>query len=86
MHIPQPGDIYRFTIPTDTLAGVSYDIGDRLELIEQTEQDPYGRKGKLCNWIVKCKHFTPPAEETTWSMIWYLIEHELIAYVEPNDA
>jgi hypothetical protein len=81
-NIPQSGDVYEVIRAFSTLAGVSYDLGDHMELIEPTGQSPYGHQSKICNWVVKCKYWTPPQPQTVWSMIWYLIDQGFIRKIE----
>lgn len=78
-HVPQPGDIYVVVRPFRTLGTKAdelegYVVGDKLVLHETTDRDPFGHKSKLGNWIVECKHYQPPSDESVWSMIWTLIE------------
>ena len=68
-----PGDIYEFTREYATLAGVSYDAGDQLEIVDRTTQAPH-RRASSQNFVVKCKHFT-----SVWSNIpWAISEGKLI--------
>lgn len=79
MHnIPEPGKIYEVVKPFRTMAGVDYKVGDHLELIEPTGRNPFGFQSKLCNWVVKCKHFSPPDDQTVWSGIYIMIENGTI--------
>lgn len=79
---PIPGDIYEFTVETRTAAGKVYNVGDRLELFEETGQAPFGYLSRISNWYVKCKYFMPPQPESVWSSIWNMIEFDLIRRVD----
>lgn len=63
----QPGDIYEFTREYATLAGVTYYIGDQLEILDGTTQAPHGRVSSQ-NFVVKCKHFTSVWSEIPWAI------------------
>ncbi len=78
MKLPKPGSILLVVQPFHTLAGVSYEKGDRLELIEPTGQAPFGFESNLGNWIVKCRYFTPPDPHSIWSGIWLMLEAGLV--------
>ena len=80
--IPKPGDIYEFIVPVEAGSGKEYEMGDRLELIKPTGLKPHDRESKICNWVVKCKYFSPPAPESVWASIWNMIEFEYIRKVE----
>lgn len=80
--IPKPGDKYKVICEFWAASGKHYDYGDVLELVEPTGQAPFNFQSAICNWIVKCPHFTPPAKECVWSSIWMLIEHRMIERVE----
>lgn len=56
--LPHVGDIYRFTVHCNTLANVSYQPGDTLEIIGRTVDAPHGLTSSLGNLRVKCKYFT----------------------------
>lgn len=84
MHVPQPGDIYAFTRPTITRAGKTYEAGDTLVLLEQTDEDPWGNRSHICSWRVKCRHFEPPAVESIWPTIWTMIEERKISWTGTN--
>lgn len=73
-NFPKSSKIYEIMVSFSTLAGVSYEIGDMLILIEPTTEAPFGRGSNLCNWVVKCKHFSPPDPHSIWSNIWMAIE------------
>jgi len=68
-----PGDIYEFTREYSTLAGVIYNVGDQVEILDRTTQAPH-RRASSQNFVVKCKHFT-----SVWSNIpWAVAEGRLI--------
>lgn len=83
-NIPEAGKVFVVKKPFSTLAEVSYETGDTLELIELTGMAPFGFQSKLCNWIVRCKHFCPPQKETVWSGIYFMIESGIL--VEEPDV
>lgn len=58
----------------DKARELSYQEGDILELVEPTGQAPFGYQSHLCNWTVKCKHFSPPQKESVWSAIWSMVD------------
>jgi hypothetical protein len=67
--LPQPGDVYVFTCPAITLAGVSYNIGDKLEIIERTTEAPHFRRSSLGNIVVRCKHFISVWTNIEWMIV-----------------
>jgi len=73
-NVPESGKVFIIKKPFSTLAGVSYEVGDVLKLVEPTGMSPFGFQSKICNWIVECKHFSPPQKETVWSGIYLMIE------------
>ena len=83
--IPKSGDILVVKIPFATAAGVEYEYGDRLELIEPTGQSPFGHNSAISNWVVKCKHFSPPAPQSVWASIWGLLEYRFLEILPRED-
>lgn len=73
-NVPEAGKIFEVVRPFNTIAGVSYQAGDTLELIEPTGQNPFGVKTYLPAWVVKCKFYSPPDKRTIWTSIWYMAE------------
>lgn len=70
----RPGDVYKVVKPFMTKAGRLYGVGDTLELIEPTGQKPFGiRALDGINWVVKCRYFSPPADESVWSCVQLMI-------------
>lgn len=51
--LAQPGDVYEFTETARTLANQSYKKGDRLEIIERTQDRPHHRLSSLGNRLKK---------------------------------
>ena len=71
---PQPGDVYVVCKPFETLgtfnAGLDgYEPGDTLTIFEPTGCNPFDQKEVHTHWVVKCKHFKPPQEESVWAWI-----------------
>lgn len=62
--LPQSGEILVATIHFRTSAGTKYVPGDEFELLERTNEAPYGYLSSLGNWRVKCK-----ARTSIWSSI-----------------
>ncbi len=56
--LPEPGDVYETTMPFGTLAKVSYNIGDRFEVLERTRLTRHGRVSSIGNLLIKCRHRT----------------------------
>lgn len=77
-NIPEAGKVYEVVKPFVTLAGVTYKVGDRLELVEPTDRNPFKTKSKLCNWVVKCKYWSPEDDSSVWSNIWFMVEAGII--------
>lgn len=73
-NVPEAGKVFEVVRPFSTVAGVSYQVGDRLELIEPTGQNPFGWETHLPAWVVKCKHFSPPDNRSIWTAIWFMAE------------
>lgn len=65
--LPNPGDKLRVAQSFNTPA-FSYRLGDVLELIERTDEAPYGVKCSLGNWRVKDKFFTSVWSNIEWAM------------------
>jgi hypothetical protein len=57
-----------------------YVAGDKLILHEPTGLDPFGFQSQISNWIIECKYFKPPQDESVWSGIWLMIERKLIVW------
>jgi|GEM_PF-5775461 len=53
---PMAGDELEFLVPTKTLADVTYDIGDRLALLEPSKTNFRDVEMPNC-WRLGCKHF-----------------------------
>ena len=85
-NLPEPGKVFEITQSFYTTAGVLYEKGDTLELIKSTEESPFGFESHFCNWVVKCKHWSPPDPHSIWSSIWYMIGRGLIQEKENVDA
>lgn len=65
------GDKLRYTRTVYTVGNKSYQVGDMMELLERTDENPHGfveHDGK--NWAVKCKHFP----RSIWSSIPYAVK------------
>jgi len=69
------GDKLQFTLRVKMPSGIVYEEGDIIELIEPTGQAPFGYQSCLCNWIVKCKAFSPPQPQSIWSCIWLCVDY-----------
>jgi len=82
MGIPKSGDVLVVKRAFHTLAGVQYDVGDKLILMEPTMQAPWGITSRLCNWLVKCKHWQPPQPQAVWSNIWVCLEEGTLVIEE----
>lgn len=66
----EPGETYVAKVGFFTYAGKEYAPGDEFFLIERTRFAPFGFISFTgTNWIVRCKHFSPPAKECVWSSI-----------------
>lgn len=74
MLIPKAGDVLVWTCSVSTAAGVTYDEGDTITLIEPTDEAPFNSRSRVSNWRVRCKHFEPPAPQSIWSNIWDAIQ------------
>lgn len=76
--------MYVVLVPFSTLAGdvgyASYQSGDKLVLIEPTDDAPFKFQSRISNWLVKCKNFEPPAPEAVWSGVWRMIEKGTIKW------
>lgn len=77
-NVPASGKTFEVVTPFYTAAGKSYEIGDILELIEPTGQNPYGWTTHLPAWVVKCKYFSPPDQKSIWTSIWFMAERGMI--------
>jgi len=73
-HIPQPGDVYVIQTSFEALSAVTYNVGDRITLIEPTNEAPFKFHSRISNWKVKCPHFEPPNVQAVWSGIWNMID------------
>jgi hypothetical protein len=78
------GDILVVEHPFHALSGKTYERGMELKLIEPTGLAPFGYQSKVCNWIVECPFFSPPANESVWSVIWYAVEMGWLRKKEQN--
>lgn len=74
--LPVPGDTYEFTRPNWTLANKTYNVGDRLEVIERTTEH-HNFINSLGNLRCKCKHFT-----SVWSGIEELVRNGDLVLVQ----
>jgi hypothetical protein len=61
-----PGDTYEFIHAAYTLAGVDYEAGDHLEILDQTAKAPHYRTSSQGNLVVRCKHFTSVWTNIPW--------------------
>jgi hypothetical protein len=77
----QPGDQLKCLFNMHTLAGVNYDVGDILELLEPTELTPHDAFMPPHNWLVKCKHWEPPQPESVWSNIYWMVVRGVLRVV-----
>lgn len=77
-NVPEAGKVFVIKRPFRTVAGVSYERGDTLELIEPTGQDPFGYGRGMPAWVVKCKHFSPPDKRSIWTGIWLMADEGII--------
>ena len=57
---PSPDAVYEFVVGMTFASGKLYEPGDQLRLHHMTDESPFGSCSKLGNWIVSCKHFSPP--------------------------
>lgn len=73
-HIPQPGDVYVIQTAFETLSGSQYSVGDRITLIEPTNEAPFRFRSRISNWKVQCPHHRPPSDQAIWSGVWDMIE------------
>lgn len=79
-HIPQPGDVYVIQVEFETLSTARYSPGDRITLIEPTNEAPFKFHSRISNWKVKCPHFDPPNDQAIWSGVWDMIEQGSIRW------
>ena len=56
--LPQPGDVYEFTTPVYTLGQVWYGVGERMTVIERTDDAPHHRKSSLGNLRIRGPNYT----------------------------
>ena len=75
--LPQPGDVYEFTVCVRTLANITYLPGERLTIIGRTDFAPHKRKSSLGNLLVNCKYMT-----SVWTNIESMIAQGTINLVE----
>ena len=66
--LPQPGDVYEFTLPINTAGNCSYNIGDTLTILERTSEAPHLRLSSLGNLRVQCKYHV-----SVWTNIEWMI-------------
>ena len=78
---PVPGSVNEVVRQFTAQSGKTYEAGMHLELYEETTEKPFGFESRISNWIVKCPFFAPPAPESIWSSIWFLIEQGHLKYV-----
>lgn len=74
MREPKSGDVYdvikRFATKGTNESDLSpYEVGDTLELLEPTGQNPFTYNTPKDFWKVKCKHFQPPDNRSVWACI-----------------
>ena len=84
----EPGDVFEFILSVRGGSGVVYLPGDTLTLIEATGLDPFRQGAELNtehNWMVKCKRFSPPEDESIWATIEHMFERGLIKKISPDD-
>jgi hypothetical protein len=79
-HIPQSGDVYVIQTAFEALSAVTYNVGDRITLIEPTNEAPFKFHSRISNWKVKCPHFEPPSDQAVWSGVWDMIEQGSIRW------
>jgi hypothetical protein len=75
--LPQVGDVYKFEYPIWTLAQVTYDVGDTLEIVARTTAAPHHRTSSLGNLTVRCKYMT-----SVWTNIELMIANGWLKLVE----
>ena len=68
------GDVLVVERPFTAFSGKKYEKGMELKLIEPTGKNPFGYMSGLCNWTVDCPFFRPPADQSVWSCIWFLMD------------
>lgn len=78
VYMPKSGDVLILTRSMITFAKRHYSPGDKFELVELTAAAPFDFQSGLGNWLVKCKHFEPPAKEACWSSIWHMIDNRTL--------
>ena len=72
-----PGDVLVWLDACYTLAGHHFKKGDTIELLERTEEAPFGVRCSLGNWRVKTK-YECSEDETIWSNLdWIFSEGRL---------
>lgn len=75
---PQSGDVYEFMVYALNPIKFVFNVGDRLTLIEKTNNLPHGYMSNCgYNWIVD-----GPNGVTVWSTIEYMLEKNWIKLVE----
>lgn len=75
--LPVAGDVYVFNVPVLSFAGVLYEPGDQLKIIERTTEQPHGRLNTLGNLRVRCKALT-----SVWTNIELMLDDGVIRLVE----
>lgn len=74
--IPQPGDEYEFTCPVSTRAGVTYQKGDLLKVLDRTSKAPNFELSSLGNLVVEGKFGT-----SVWATLESCIARHLLKLV-----
>jgi hypothetical protein len=84
----EAGDVLEFILSVRCGSGKVYYPGETLTLLEKTGLDPFGQGASLKtehNWLVKCRYFSPPDQESVWATIYQMFERGLIQKVEADE-
>jgi len=73
--LPQAGDVLMAEKLFRTKAGLVYQVGTRLRLIERTQDAPFGMLSSLGNWVVEC-----PFQVSVWTNIELMIAEGTLSY------
>lgn len=79
---PVAGDVLEFLVPVKTMAKVTYDVGDRMELLKPSETNFRGIKRANC-WLLACKHFP---QGTVWENVNSMIRDCTVKLVRGSDV
>ena len=84
----EAGDVFEFMMSVRCGSGKVYLPGETLTLLEKTGLDPFEQGAQLKtehNWLVKCKYYSPPDQESVWATIEHMFERGLIKKVESDE-